>query len=118
MEKKFDAMTLVGLLIGIGGIVVAYKVLAKGKMSMLVGSKALEGILIVWLGTFSATIVGQSWKKFTEIPKLIAQAYNPAYYNVRETIDQFVNFAAIARKDGVLALEKELPNIKEPFFKK
>jgi len=29
-----------------------------------------------------------------------------------------VNFAAMARKDGVLALEKEVVNIKEPFFKK
>ncbi|MBM4165850.1 MAG: chemotaxis protein MotA [Ignavibacteria bacterium] len=118
MDRKFDMMTLIGFIMGVGGIVVAYKFIGHGKMRMLVGAPALEAILIVGLGTMSATIVGQSWKRFTTIPKLVGQAYNPLTFNFHESIDQMVNFAAIARKDGVLALEKELPTIKEPFFKK
>ncbi len=118
MQKKFDVMTIIGFLVGVSGIVAAYKFLAHGKISMLIGKSALEGILIVFLGTIAATIVGQSWTRFISIFKIASHAINPTTYNLREAIDQLVNFAAIARKDGVLALEKELPNIKEPFFRK
>ncbi len=118
MEKKFDIMTLIGFVAGVAGIVVAYKFIGHGKMKLIVGKDALEAVLIVGLGTISATVVGQGWKKFTSIFGLFGQAYNPTSYSIHEAIDQLVNFASIARKDGVLALEKELPTIKESFFKK
>jgi len=111
-------MSLIAFVVAVAGILVAYKFLGKGKIYTLIGPAAAEGILIVFLGTIGATVVGQSWERFTKIPTLFGQAYNPLTFQVHETIDQMVNFAAMARKDGVLALEKEVVNIKEPFFKK
>ena len=118
MDKKFDVMTLIGFVLGVSGIVLSYIFLSEGKLNMLIGKPALEGILIVVLGTISATIVGQSWSRFTKIFGLFGIAYNPPTYNIHDTIESLVNYDAMARKDGVLALEKELPNVREPFFKK
>ncbi|MBS4027917.1 MAG: MotA/TolQ/ExbB proton channel family protein [Ignavibacteriales bacterium] len=118
MQKKFEIIPIIAWVVAVAGILLAYKYIGGGKILTLIGKPALEGMIIVFIGTLGATVVGQGWDHFTKVPSLMGLAFNPLQYNVKESIDQMVNFASVARKDGVLALEKELPNLKEPFFKK
>jgi len=75
-------------------------------------------MLIVFGGTLAAGLAGSSWKHIAQIPKLIYLAIFPPKYQIKEIINQIINFAFLARKEGILSLESKLTSAKHPFLKK
>ncbi|HTR99809.1 MAG TPA: MotA/TolQ/ExbB proton channel family protein, partial [Bacteroidota bacterium] len=65
-----------------------------------------------------AAIIGTSLKNFLQIPPLVRLALFPPSYEVKETIDSIVRYSTVARKEGLLALEKELGKVTNAFMKK
>lgn len=117
MNSCDDAMrgtTLLGILLGIVSIFGAF-LLEGGTPGMLV---LLPALIIVFGGTFAATIAGSTWEQVMRIPRLIALAVAPPYYEPRQLMEQIVQFAAIARRDGVLGLERYLAEIQHPYLRK
>ena len=114
MKKNLDIGTVGGLLLGVLSIFGSF-MLEGGAVGALI---LLPAMLIVFGGTFGAAMIGTSMKSFMGIGKLFNLALFPPHYGVKGAIDQIVRFSTIARKDGLLALEKELDAIENPFMKK
>jgi chemotaxis protein MotA len=106
----------------IGGIVFA--------LGMILGGQVLEGghvssilqltaAMIIFGGTIGAVLVSFPLKEFTRAMKLgITGALLQKKSDVKQILDQVVDLAGVARRDGVLALEQRLPELKDPFLRR
>ncbi len=106
--------TLIGILFGVVSIFGAF-VLEGGTLGMLL---LLPAMMIVFGGTFAATIAGSTWEQVKRIPRLIALSLAPPQYDDHQIMEQIVQLAAIARRDGVLGLERHLPEVGHPYLRK
>jgi chemotaxis protein MotA len=114
VKKSLDIATLGGLSLGLMSIFGSF-MLEGGKVGALI---LLPAMVIVFGGTFAAAMIGTSVKQLLGLGKLITLALLPPRYAVKETIDTIVKYSTIARKEGLLALEKELESAPDPFMKK
>jgi chemotaxis protein MotA len=114
MKKTLDLATVGGLLFGVIAIFGSF-MLEGGSVGALI---LLPAMVIVFGGTFAAAMIGTSMKNFNRIGKLLSLALFPPQFEVKDAIDKIVKFSTIARKDGLLALEKELEGVENTFMKK
>jgi len=110
--KKYG--TVSGLFIGILAIFGAF-VIEGGSIKALF---LISPIIIVFGGTFSAIIIGFGFEKFKETISLIRLAYFPRSYNLQRLIDEFYRLAIKSRKEGLLAIDKDIRNLDYYFPKK
>ncbi len=106
--------TLVGIIVGLISIFGAY-LWEGGTFDSLF---MLPAMLIVFGGTLAAGLAGSSFRQVVLIPKLIVLAINPPGYDRLKIIDQIVNLATLARREGILAIENKLNDMQHPFMKK
>ena len=106
--------TLFGIILGFVAIFGAF-IWEGGPLNALF---MLPAMLIVFGGTLAAGIAGTSLDTVFKVPKLIKYAISPPNYDKIEIINQIVDFATIARKEGLLSIESKLGKIKHPFLKK
>jgi len=114
MKRSFDIATAGGLMLGVIAIFGSF-MLEGGSMGALI---LLPAMMIVFFGTFAAAIIGTSLKNFLQVGAMIRLALFPPSFEVKETIDSIVRFSTVARKEGLLALEKELGKVTNAFMKK
>jgi chemotaxis protein MotA len=86
-----------------------------GKVGSVIG---IPAAVIVFGGTIGAIMLQFSPK--TLIASILGLKTVFLGYKIDSVgqIQQIVDFARRARREGILALEKEIPNIKDPFFSK
>ncbi len=84
----------------------------------LIGFVDIPSVLIVVGGTIAAVIAGNPAKRLKKFPKHISIAMNQKKFNPMTVIDDLVECAQIARKNGLLALEEKAGQVADPFFKK
>ncbi|SDE50957.1 chemotaxis protein MotA [Paenibacillus sp. UNCCL117] len=108
-----DIATLIGLLIGLAALVGGY-LWDGGHLDALIVPSAM---LIVFGGTFGAVIVSFPRSQLSQIGKALALAFKENKRDTRETIEELVEMAAIARREGVLALENRAHEHDNPFLK-
>jgi len=104
-----DLSTSLGLLVGWGAIMLAL-ILEGGKPSDLVNVSAF---VIVFGGTTGATVISFPLKSILAMPGIIKNAFFCKQADQLEIIRTVVEFARVARKEGILALEnrsRELDN--------
>lgn len=77
-----------------------------------------SAILIIFGGTFGATIASFSMPQFLTFPKLFALAIKTRPSSAPETRDRLVAFAERARREGLLALESDVDQVDDPFLRK
>ncbi|OGS98779.1 MAG: flagellar motor protein [Gallionellales bacterium RIFCSPLOWO2_12_FULL_59_22] len=109
-----DKLTLLGLLIGVTGII-AGQLLEGGSLSILVQGAAF---LIVFGGTLGAVMVQSTAKIFFTAIKMGRLAFVTPKLGSRELIIQLHGWSALARKEGILALEGPMHAVGDPFLKK
>ena len=109
-----DVSTVLGLILGLVAIFGSF-ILEGGKMGALI---MIPAMIIVFGGTIATAMIGVSLSKFTTSFKLIKIALFCKSTDLQALIDRLVSYAHVVRKDGILALEKELATIEEPFLKK
>lgn len=73
--------------------------------------------LIVVGGTIAAVIASYPMSVLKSIPKSLKMLVGKNPYNTSACIDTLVEFAQIARKSGLLALEEKANALTDPFFK-
>jgi chemotaxis protein MotA len=78
----------------------------------------IPSILIVFGGTAGATLAGTTLANFKQIPKLYKLAFSPPEYDKVARVRLLVNFAEMARREGLLALDDELQNVEDEFTRK
>ena len=108
MIKKYGA--LVGLVFGLVSIFGSFFVEGGSFWALF----SIPPMIVVFGGTFAATIIGFGLEKFKNIFGLIRLAYDPRHYDVLQVIEIIVEFSMKARKEGLLSIEKELDRV--PYF--
>jgi chemotaxis protein MotA len=114
MRKTLDITTVAGLALGILGVFGSF-LWEGGSLGGIVLGPAM---LIVFVGTFAAAMIGTSWTSFMKISQLLRIVFAPPVYSIEDEIKTIVRFSTIARRDGLLALEKELGTVSNAFMRK
>ena len=112
-KSTTDLGTLIGLLAGITIIVIG--ILQSG--GKLFWFFSFNSILIVVGGTLAATMVNLPLKAVKNIFNILKNVFKGEVYDYVGIINEIVEKAQKARKDGLLSLEADLPNMRESFFK-
>ncbi len=106
-----DVATIVGVLLGFIVIIGAIAVGGGWQSFIHVPSMA-----ITMGGMLCATLIHFSLSQFLGIFSVIKKTIITKMPPQSELIQKMVNFAAINRRDGALALEQEIPNLDNSFF--
>jgi chemotaxis protein MotA len=108
-----DIGTIGGLILGLSMVFGSF-LMEGGALGALI---MLPALMIVIGGTFATSLIGNSLKSIMAIPNVLKIALFPRSLEYKKTINTLVDFAMVARRDGVLALERELDKVKDfPFL--
>lgn len=108
-----DLGTLIGLLAGLGIILIGI-IQSGGKLYWFFNFNSL---LIVLGGTFAATMVNLPLRAVGNIFNVLQNVFRGEDYDYIGIIEEIVQKAQKARKDGLLSLEADLPTMRDGFFK-
>lgn len=78
----------------------------------------IASVFIVLGGTIAAVVAANPASRLKNFGKHIGIIFNQKKYNPLQVIDEITEFAQIARKNGLLALEERANQLEDPFFKK
>lgn len=109
-----DITTIGGILVGFGLILLGQALEGGHIGSILQGTAAL----IVFGGTVGATMVSFPKKDFVRGLKLVKLAFSEPKHDLAGLASQLVDYATVARRDGVLALEGKLKEVEDPFLRR
>lgn len=114
MKTKIDIASIGGLVLGFGAVFGSFLFEGGTMGALLIG----PAMLIVFGGTLAAVMIGTSYERMRLVPRLIRLSIVTPQYNYKSAIEDLVRFSSIARRDGLLSLEKELGRVTEPFMRK
>lgn len=113
-----DLSTILGLVIGIGGILLGY-ILEGGSLGALV---SIPSMFIIFGGTIGAVMVTVTMKEVMSVPRLFVSALTLHKSSESDLIEVFVRLSEVARKEGLLSLEniieQEVGDNFDPMLKK
>ena len=109
-----DKSTILGIFLAVGGIV-AGLLIEGGKIAQILQPTAA---MIVFGGTIGAVMVQFPMPVVIQAFKQMAHVFLDKDEDPTLVIKELVNYAQRARRDGIVSLDAELANIKDPFLKK
>lgn len=109
-----DKISLAGLAIGLIAII-GGQILEGGHIGSLVQPTAL---LIVCGGTLGAVLLQTPLHVFKRGIRMVKWVWVPPVIEQKRLIDQVLNWSQLSRREGLLALERYIPAIKDEFIKK
>ncbi|MFZ6031815.1 motility protein A [Melioribacter sp. Ez-97] len=104
----------IGLTLGVFSIFGAF-IIEGGSIKALF---IVSSLVIVFGGTFAAVIIGFGLDNFSKIFQLIRLAYFPPKYDIKKIVDIFIELSVKARKEGLLAIEKDIAKFPYNFPRK
>lgn len=114
MRRKLDSISLIGLTLGLTAILLG-QFLEGGHLSSLVQPTAA---LIVLGGTLGAVMLQSPLRVFTDGMRMIRWVFVPPATSSLALIELVVGWSHMARKEGLLALEREIERMPDPFMQK
>jgi chemotaxis protein MotA len=111
---RFDYAAIFGLFLGVGAIV-GGNLIEGGNTAHLVQGAAAA---IVFGGTFGATLLSSSFADIKRALKCLPLVIRPADHDPDKIIEEVLALLVKARKLGLIALQPEILNIKNPFLRK
>ncbi len=109
-----DIATIVGIVLSIGSIV-GGQALEGGHLSSIM---QLTAFIIVAGGTIGACCVQNPLSVVIKSLGSLGMVFGNTPIDTKGTIKLILDLATVSRKQGLLALEGKLKDIKDPFFKK
>ena len=106
-----DIATVIGILLGFLCVIGA--IMAGGSIAVFVH---IPSMLIVVGGMLAATLIHFSLKQVLSIMPVIKKTLFYKLPAQAELVQDMVDYSAVCRRDGPLALEKELANVDDPFL--
>jgi chemotaxis protein MotA len=112
--KKMDRMTPMA----VGGALVAIfaSMVVDGSSPTLLFKPA--PIILVFGGTILAAAAGFMKSDVTKVKDVLKKAMGPPEESADEDIAKLVSLAELARRDGLLALDKAAETVEDPFFRR
>ena len=108
-----DIATILGVMLGLVVIIGSIAVGTGAKMFVNIPSLA-----ITMGGMICATLIHFSMSQFLSIFSITKKTLIAKIPSSNELVQKMVNYAAINRRDGALALEKEISSLQDMFFVK
>lgn len=108
-----DMATVIGLILGFSVIVGA---IAMGGGALIFVH--VPSMCIVVGGMLCSVLIHFSLKQFLSIFNIVKKTFMIKVPSPNEIIRQMVNYAAISRRDGALALEEQIRRVDNPFLVK
>ena len=108
-----DPTTIIGIVAGTGFIL--FGIMTGGELGNFWDPGS---VLIVLGGTFSAVIASFPLDKLKKMGKHMTKLISGKKYQPEPVIETIIEFAQLARKDGLLVLEERANELEDPFFKK
>ena len=109
-----DLISILGIAVGILAII-GGQVLEGGHVGSLVQPTAL---LIVLGGTLGAVLLQSPLRVFRNGWRMAAWVFRPPPIDGEGLIQQVSRWSQLARKEGLLALESQIQQLDDPFFRK
>jgi chemotaxis protein MotA len=109
-----DITTIAGI-VGAVGLILVGQMLEGGHVGSILQATAA---LIVFGGTLGATAVAYPRKDFIRGFTLLKLAFTEKAVDLAALSKLIVEYAGVARRDGVLALEGRLGEVKDPFLRR
>jgi len=107
-----DLTTLIGLVLGLVSLLVAFFIEGGGMGSLVVPTAAM----IVLGGTFGATIISFTPEELKKMPYFFKRIFTESKVDYVSILDSLVDTADMARREGLLSLESKLGDIDNKFF--
>ncbi|MCA8995956.1 MAG: motility protein A [Planctomycetaceae bacterium] len=108
-----DIATVVGILLG--SILVVGSIILGGSILPFVN---VPSIMITIGGSIAALLINFPMRKVLGVFSVVKKCFVTKVPDSKEIIEQFTEFAKIARKDGLLALEQRFEEIEDEFLKR
>src|SRR4051812_4601788 len=112
-----DIATIAGLLLGVlmmGGALAVMGSLGHGSVH-LAGFIDPPAIMMVLGGALAVALVGFPLKQFFSLALVIKKVFWNKSEDLPRLIQDVVHLAEVARRDGILALERRSHEIRDPF---
>lgn len=109
-----DFFLLIGIILGLVSVIVG--MIVKGaNVAVLVNPAAA---IIIFVGVAAAVMNSFPSSDIKRIPKIFGVLLRNKEYDLKTTINDIVDLANKARRDGLLSLEGAIQNLEDPFLKK
>ncbi len=108
-----DVATLVGIVMGFG--LVLWSMASSAGIGAFVD---VPSMAIVFGGTAAATLIAFPLLKVMGVMKVIKKTFLYPLPSVHAEIERMVDFAYVARREGLLALEEKIKDLKDSFLVK
>ena len=108
-----DIATLVGIISGFGLVFVA--IFMGGGVGMFIN---VPSIMITVGGTIAATIINFSLPNVLSVFRIVRKCFLNKTLSPLDAIRRITEFARIARRNGILALEERLDDDADPFLRR
>lgn len=108
-----DKASILGILIGSAALGFVFFEVSHGNFMMFF---SLEGVLMVGVGSISVTFIAMPMEKVKQIPGYIKKFLFFKGVPMTELVTLISRLSERARRDGILALESEMANVKDPFM--
>jgi len=108
-----DIATIVGIVTAFALVVSA--ILMGGSLMLFVN---IPSIMIVVGGTLGATMINYPLPDILKVSNVVKNAIFHKKHTVKEMIGAFVDLAGTARREGILALESSINDMKDDFMRK
>ncbi len=107
-----DIATIIGIVAGMGLVI----------MTILMGGDAgvfihVPSMMIVFGGSVAATLVNFPLAEMVGVMKVVKKAFQGASTESFDLIGQIVDLSKKARREGLLAIDKELANVEDEFLR-
>lgn len=109
-----DLGSIIGISLAFGALIGSV-LLEGGSIRALINAPAA---FIVFGGTFGAAVLSTPLPVCLRAVTLVMRVFKSTAQPRTELIETVVRFATVARKDGLLSLEKEVANLQDPFLRK
>lgn len=108
-----DLGTVGGLVVGGGLILVS--ILMGGGLGPFIN---VPSMMIVGGGALAFALIKYPLNSVTGIMGVVMKSVFPVSYSMNDEIIRFTDFAKVAKREGLLALEQKCQDLKEPFLEK
>jgi chemotaxis protein MotA len=109
-----DKSSIGGIVLALGGIL-AGLLLEGGNLRQVLQPTAA---MIVFGGTLGAVMLQFPLPVLLEAGRRLGSVFLASRNNPQATIERLVGYAQKARREGIVSLDAELPNIEDPFLKR
>jgi chemotaxis protein MotA len=110
--RKVDISTILGIVLGFGFVFLA--IFLGGSMNGFINGPS---IMITVGGTFSALLITYPLSNVKKVGQVVKNAFFEHSFAPNELIQRMVAFSHKARREGLLALEKECEEIDDDFLR-